>query len=118
MKDFKSKKRHSIVAGSPAIQEHEDERMAQAQEQPVQQQAQEPSRQLHNVQPSEPDRIGEKASVFAKVNLTEVTRVVQTRIPISTYQELMLLKLNSPRKISIGEMLSEAITNYIDARKR
>ena len=50
-------------------------------------------------------------------DLSNITKVVQTRIPLSTYEKLNRLKyfLNEGKK-SIGEILIDAINEYLEKR--
>lgn len=107
----KSYKKKSIVAGSPAIQEHE------AMMQEVM------NEQLANDTPAAPTASvptgkGVKPTGVFSQYATGMTKNVQTRIPFDMYQRLLALKMQSEQrdkklKLSIGDLVLQAIDEYL-----
>lgn len=91
----KSFKKKSIVAGSPAIQEHEA-MMSQV---------------LTEEQPSTTP--AHTPSVFSSAQL-EPMKNVQTRIPLSTYEKLNRMKYFAGQRTSIGDIVAQAIDEYVE----
>lgn len=123
-KSFKKNKK-SIVAGSPAINDFEQER--QLAEKKAEQMAQQSASDsvvkdnLTTQQPQSPVIANEpeKVSVFSR-NQVEATKNVQTRIPLSMYDEFDELRkriyVNGSRA-SIGELMKRAIGEYIERHR-
>ena len=88
----------SIVAGSPAAMEHE-EAMAQMNEAPATQPTQAPTAPL---------------GVFSQFQTAEPMKIVQTRIPLSVYEKLNRMKYFAGQRTSIGDILSRAITEFVE----
>ncbi len=91
----KSFKKKSIVAGSPAIQEHEA-MMSQV---------------LTEEQPSTTP--AHTPSVFSSAQ-HEPMKNVQTRVPLSIYEKLNRMKYFAGQRTSIGDIVATAIQEYVE----
>ena len=113
---FKNKKKGSIVAGSPAIQEHEammeevnnDDRYNEPEKSAVAA----TQRPVRAAKPknSDPNGVFSQFSGEDKVN-------VQTRVSIDTYakiQNMILQAKMRKQKLSVGEIVHNAIVEYLD----
>ena len=117
MKSVKKTKKGSIVAGSPAIQEHEammqevrdDSRYSDAEK---------------SADPQQPVKGAKPGSVFSQYQDVP-TKNVQTRIPFDMYQRMLTLKMQKEQQhrdqtgksvtISIGELTLNAIEKYLQS---
>lgn len=110
---FKNKKKGSIVAGSPAIQEHEammeevnnDDRYNEPEKSANRQPA-----KVAKPKNSDPNGVFSQFSGEDKVN-------VQTRVSIDTYakiQNMILQAKMRKQKLSVGEIVNNAIVEYLD----
>lgn len=107
----KSYKKKSIVAGSPAIQEHEAMMQEVMNEQPVNDTPAAPTASV-------PTGKGVKPTGVFSQYATGMTKNVQTRIPFDMYQRLLALKMQSEQwdkklKLSIGDLVLQAIDEYL-----
>jgi len=84
----------SIVAGSPAAMEHE-ETMAQM--------------NVASAAATQPT-----VGVFSQYPTAEPMKNVQTRIPLSVYEKLNHMKYFAGQRTSIGDILSRAITEFVE----
>ncbi len=101
----KSFKKKSIVAGSPAIQEHEammEQVMTDS-----------PAVDVVPVSPQPPSVPQQAVGVFSQ-HQYEPLKNVQTRVPLSTYEKLNRLKYFAGQRTSIGDIVATAIQEYVD----
>lgn len=106
---MKSYKKKSIVAGSPAAKEHE--------EMMVQVNAVEPVvTETATSAPENPmvSSTQQYVGVFSQQMNAEPMKNVQTRIPLSVYEKLNRMKYFAGQRTSIGDILSRAITEFVD----
>ena len=112
-KSFKNKKK-SIVAGSPAIEEHEAMMREVSNDQRYSDAAQS---EVSSVAVSQQPAKGAKpGSVFSQYQ-DEPTKNVQTRVSFETYARLNNIVLQAKmrkEKISIGEVVLQAINEYLE----
>ena len=104
----KPNKKKSIVAGSPAIQEHEA--MMESMQK-------ETAESVATQQPANLPKGTKPTGVFSQY-ATGMTKNVQTRIPFDMYQRLLALKMQSEQrdkklKLSIGDLVLQAIDEYL-----
>lgn len=103
----KPNKKKSIVAGSPAIQEHEA-MMESMQHEPVESAAV-PQQQANLPKGTKP------TGVFSQYSQQGVKNV-QTRIPFAMYEQLNRIKMQSQQEgnsLSIGDIVLQAIEEYL-----
>lgn len=114
---FKNKKKGSIVAGSPAIQEHEammeevnnDDRYNEPEKS-------EPSRNKVSRQSVAKPKNSDPNGVFSQFSGEDKVNV-QTRVPVEIYAKMNNLILQAKirkQKLSIGEIVYNAIVEYLD----
>lgn len=102
-------KRQSIVAGSPAINEHED----------MMEKVLSDNDTTENVGIGSGNvTMGGMSGGLANVSknetpLVENTKNVQTRVPLSVYEKLNRLKYFSGQRTSIGDLVLRAIEEYV-----
>ncbi len=98
VRSYKKNNKKSIVAGSPAIEEHEQMMDAMNQEQPETVQ-----------QPQQRQQVG----VFSSQQF-EPQKNVQTRVPLSVYEKLNRMKYFTGQHTSIGDIVLQAINEYVE----
>lgn len=103
---MKSYKKKSIVAGSPAAKEHE-EMMVQVNA--VESVVTETAPENPMVSPTQ-----QYVGIFSQQMNAEPMKNVQTRIPLSVYEKLNRMKYFAGQRTSIGDILSRAITEFVD----
>ena len=107
----KSYKKKSIVAGSPAIQEHEAMMQEVMNEQPVNDTPAAPTASV-------PTGKGVKPTGVFSQYATGMTKNVQTRIPFAMYEQLNRIKMQSQQEgnsLSIGDIVLQAIEKYLQS---
>ena len=111
----KPNKKKSIVAGSPAIQEHEA-MMESMNKEEVRGQRADDNSQLSTLNSQLPK--GTKPTgVFSQYSQQGVKNV-QTRIPFSMYEQLNRIKMQSQQEgnsLSIGDIVLQAIEKYLQS---
>lgn len=103
VKSFKKTSKKSIVAGSPAIEEHEQIMSS------VRAESAEPTSSGSPAVPASGTTIG----VFSTLN-TEPLKNVQTRVPLSIYEKLNRMKYFAGQRTSIGDIVAQAIQEYCE----
>lgn len=101
----KPNKKKSIVAGSPAIQEHEA-MMESMQKETAESVATQPANLPKGTKPT---------GVFSQYSQQGVKNV-QTRIPFTMYEQLNRIKMQSQQEgnsLSIGDIVLQAIEEYL-----
>ena len=115
-KSFKNKKK-SIVAGSPAIEEHEAMMREVSNDQRYSDAARSELPQVPSAAVAQQPAKGAKpGSVFSQYQ-EEPTKNVQTRVSFETYARLNNIVLQAKmrkEKISIGEVVLQAINEYLE----
>jgi len=104
-RSFKKDRKKSIVAGSPAIEEHEQVMSSMRSE------AESPAPSAPQSSPAAP--AGNTVGVFSTLN-TEPLKNVQTRVPLSIYEKLNRMKYFAGQRTSIGDIVAQAIQEYCD----
>lgn len=102
----KPNKKKSIVAGSPAIQEHEA-MMESMQKETVE--------FVATQQPANLQKGTKPTGVFSQYSQQGVKNV-QTRIPFTMYEQLNRIKMQSQQEgnsLSIGDIVLQAIEEYL-----
>ena len=105
----KSFKKKSIVSGSPAIQEHEA-MMSQLNADAAAPSVTPPANSVLGGSPAEGNH---RPSVFSSTNM-EPMKNVQTRISLSTYEKLNRMKYFAGQRTSIGDIVAQAIDEYVE----
>lgn len=103
VKSFKKTSKKSIVAGSPAIEEHEQIMSS------VRAESVEPAPSGSPAASASGTTIG----VFSTLN-TEPLKNVQTRVPLSIYEKLNRMKYFAGQRTSIGDIVAQAIQEYCE----
>lgn len=103
VKSFKKTSKKSIVAGSPAIEEHEQIMSS------VRAESAEPAPSSSPAASASGTTIG----VFSTLN-TEPLKNVQTRVPLSIYEKLNRMKYFAGQRTSIGDIVAQAIQEYCE----
>lgn len=103
VKSFKKTSKKSIVAGSPAIEEHEQIMSS------VRAESAEPAPSGSPAASASGTTIG----VFSTLN-TEPLKNVQTRVPLSIYEKLNRMKYFAGQRTSIGDIVAQAIQEYCE----
>lgn len=104
MTERKSYKKKSIVAGSPAVQEHEA-----MMEQVMNNGLSLTTTEDHNSQPLQRQQ---PVGVFRSQQY-EPMKNVQTRVPLSVYEHLNRMKYFAGQRTSIGDIVAQAINEYV-----
>ena len=108
VKSFKKTSKKSIVAGSPAIEEHEQIMSS------VRAESDEPAPSGSPATPAPAaSASGTTIGVFSTLN-TEPLKNVQTRVPLSIYEKLNRMKYFAGQRTSIGDIVAQAIQEYCD----
>lgn len=105
----KPSKKKSIVAGSPAIQEHEA--MMESMQKETVDFAAVPQQQTNLPKGTKP------TGVFSQYSQLGVKNV-QTRIPFAMYEQLNRIKMQSQQEgnsLSIGDIVLQAIEKYLQS---
>lgn len=103
-------RKQSIVAGSPAIQEHEE--MMNTVLDDTSQQVAVPAGEAAGQLPPTASTASHPG-VFSAA-LAEPMKNVQTRIPLSLYEKLNRMKYFAGQRTSIGDILAQAIQEFAD----
>ena len=104
----KPSKKKSIVAGSPAIQEHEA--MMESMQK-------ETAESVATQQPANLPKGTKPTGVFSQYSQQGVKNV-QTRIPFAMYEQLNRIKMQSQQEgnsLSIGDIVLQAIEKYLQS---
>ena len=104
----KPNKKKSIVAGSPAIQEHEA--MMESMQK-------ETAESVATQQPANFPKGTKPTGVFSQYSQQGVKNV-QTRIPFAMYEQLNRIKMQSQQEgnsLSIGDIVLQAIEKYLQS---
>lgn len=102
MAERKSYKKKSIVAGSPAVQEHEA-----MMEQVMNGGQSIYTAEDHSIRPPQ-----QPVGVFSSQQY-EPMKNVQTRVPLSVYEHLNRMKYFAGQRTSIGDIVAQAINEYV-----
>ena len=101
----KPNKKKSIVAGSPAIQEHEA--MMESMQK-------ETAESVATQQPANLPKGTKPTGVFSQYSQQGVKNV-QTRIPFAMYEQLKMQSQQEGNSLSIGDIVLQAIEKYLQS---